>query len=89
MQEWYLKNLDNAKKVLKEFELLNSLFDEFKDYEKKHYKKLENIVLRSCLPKISGNADYNKLNEIETSIKLFDLMNLSSGKFNGFKSRLY
>lgn len=88
LQEWYLKNLDSAKEVLNEFELLNALFDEFKGYEKKPYKKVENIVLRSCLPKISGNADYDKLNEIETSIKLFDLMNLSSGKFNGFKSRL-
>lgn len=88
LQEWYLKNLDSAKEVLNEFELLNALFDEFKGYEKKPYKKVENIVLRSCLPKISGNADYDKLNEIEKSIKLFDLMKLSSGKFNGFKSRL-
>ncbi len=58
LQEWYLKNLDSAKEVLNEFELLNALFDEFKGYEKKPYKKVENIVLRSCLPKISGNADY-------------------------------
>jgi hypothetical protein len=39
LQEDYLENFNSANKVLKEYELLNNLFDEFKGYETKLYKK--------------------------------------------------
>jgi hypothetical protein len=35
LQDWYLRELGNARKVLEQFNLLNQLFDGFKDYENK------------------------------------------------------
>jgi hypothetical protein len=90
LQEWYLRELENARKVLRQFPLLNQLFDGFKGYGKKQYSETKNIVLLSCLPDFKGGLkpkSIESLAQIEDSINLFNIINWSMADYNQFKSR--
>lgn len=64
LQEWYLKELDTAKRNLAQFKTLNQLFDEFKDYQNKKYSKTTNIILRHCLPNINGSNNIESIKKL-------------------------
>lgn len=91
LQEWYLSELENARKVLIQFNLLNQLFDGFKRYENKQYSKTRNIILIKCLrnfQKVHNPKSIESLVKTEESIKLFDIINWKKkAKFNEFKSK--
>ncbi|VVB94618.1 Uncharacterised protein [uncultured archaeon] len=91
LQKWYLKELVNARNVLKEFTFLNQLFDEFKGYESKQYSQTRNVVLFLSLPNFNGFLKHNSiksLTQLEDSIKLFDVTNWAKAKLNNLKSSL-
>lgn len=91
LQEWYLKELVTARKVLKKFNQLNQLFDEFKGYESKQYYQTRNTILLMCLPDFNGSLKHNSiksLTQLEDSLILFDVLNWSSAKLNKLRSSL-
>ncbi len=90
LQDWYLRELENARKVLKQFNLLNRLFDGFKGYDSKQYSKTKNVVLILCLPDFKGGLKHNSIKslaQMEDSINLFDIINWKGANLNQFKSR--
>lgn len=91
LQEWYLKELVTARKVLKQFNQLNQLFDEFKGYESKQYYQTRNTIMLMCLPDFNGSLKLKSIKsliQLEDSLRLFDVLNWSSAELNKLKSSL-
>jgi len=91
MQKWFVKNLPAARKILKSFKSLNTILDEFRNYENKSYREIRNAVMFLCLPSITGDIRINsiqRLDTLERAINLFGILNWSPSKLNAFRSRL-
>ena len=91
MQQWYLNNLDAAKKELRNYSVLNTLFDGLKGYEQKEYSKIGNIILHWCLPNFKGlkeTISSERLKDVENALEIFDVLSWSPKALNALTSRL-
>jgi len=91
MQNWFIKNLPNARKVLKSFKSLDFLLDNFRDYETKRYREVRNLVMFLSLPRITGGVKSNairRLARLEKTIEMFGIMDWPPSKLNSLQARL-
>jgi len=91
LQEWFIKNLQNAKDLLGKFKSLHKLLDGFKGYENKRYRTVRNAIMFWCLPAIGDGlqqSNIERLIELEKAIDLFGVMKWPKSKLNVLKSRL-
>lgn len=88
MQDWFVNNLPIARKVLSQFNTLNTLFSSFDKYEKKEYEKTKNVILRFCLPDFQGKIDTKRLTEVEDALLIFNVFGWKKTDRNCLKDRL-
>jgi len=89
LQEWFLENLKVARAVLAEYPLLNSIFQNFKDYERKNYRiDTKNMVLLLCLPETPKDESIERLTAIENAIKRFDILHMTKAMKNDCLAKL-
>lgn len=91
IQQWYLDNLDAAKKILSGFEELNNLFNNFEGYEDKKITMNHNVVLGYTLPDLNEkyNPDYKKvLDDLNHLIGLFGIVENTNRDYRHLRSRL-
>jgi hypothetical protein len=91
LQEAYNEQLFIARKRLKQFPILNDIFNNFDDYEDLHYKMRKNKVFITCRPTLKGlnETGYLQLLEaLEDSLKKFDINSWQQSSYREFKERL-
>jgi hypothetical protein len=90
LQEASKEQLSIARKRLKQFPILNGIFNNFDDYEDRHYKMRKNKVFVTCRPRLNrfNETGYPQLLEaLEDSLKKFNI-NLRQRSSKEFINRL-
>jgi hypothetical protein len=91
LQEASNEQLRIARKRLKQFPILNGIFNNFDDCEDLHYKMRKNKVFITCRPTLNrfNKTGYPQLLQaLEDSLKKFDIDSWQPATYREFKKRL-
>ncbi len=85
LQKKFLADLPVARKRLREFKTLDTLFDSFAGYENKQYDKTGNLFLHWCLP---FNPNEVRLKEVEDALVFFGALRWNLKRRKALKKKL-
>jgi hypothetical protein len=92
LQKYYLeKRIPLARKIITQFPILDQIFKNFKDYEKKQVRGARNFIFHIASPKIGEQIDtpsIDWLKSIEETLSIFKFEEWSTRKKDGFLPRL-